>query len=74
MESGSVTLTARLSRSPFGPITSQEATMFDRLSPDQLQESVIVSNRTGSQEQATYVVNQDPSTTAQIAVDIVLDR
>ena len=74
MESRPVTLTARLSRSPFGPVTSQKATMFDRFSPDQLQESIITSNRTGSQEHATYVVNHDPSTTAQVAVDIALDR
>ena len=74
MESGPVTLTARLSRVPFGPITRQEAAMFDRLSPNQLQESITASNQTGSQEQATYVVNQDPSTTAQIAVDITFGR
>ena len=41
MESGPVTLTARLSRVPSGPITRQEAAMFDRLSPNQLQESII---------------------------------
>jgi hypothetical protein len=74
MESRPVTLTARLSRVPSGPITRQEAAMFDRLSPNQLQESINESNQTGSQERATYVVNQDPSTTAQIAVDITLDR
>ena len=74
MESGPVTLTARLSRSPFGPVTRQEATMFDRLSPNQLQESTTTSNQTGSQEQATYVVNHDPSSTAQIAVDIAISR
>jgi len=74
MESGPVTLTARLSRVPFGPITRQEAAMSDRLSPNQLQESFTASGPTGSQEHATYVVNQDPFTTAQIAVDITLDR
>jgi hypothetical protein len=74
MESRPVTLTARLSRVPSGPITKQEAAMFDRLSPNQLQESINESNQSGSQERATYVVNQDPSTTAQIAVDISLDR
>jgi len=74
MESGPVTLTARLSRSSFSPVTSQEAAMFDRLSPNQLQESIITGNQSGSQEQATYVVNHDPSTTAQIAVDIALGR
>lgn len=74
MESGPVTLTARVSRVPSGPITRQEAAMFDRLSPNQLQESITASNQTGSQEYATYVVNQDPSTTAQIAVDITLGR
>jgi hypothetical protein len=74
MESGPVTLTARLSRVPFGPSTRQEAAMSDRLSPNQLQESFTASGPTGSQEHATYVVNQDPSTTAQIAVDITLGR
>lgn len=74
LESGPVTLTARLSRSPFGPVTSQESTIFDRFSPNQLQESIITSNQTGSQEHATYVVNHDPSRTAQIAVDIALGR
>jgi hypothetical protein len=29
---------------------------------------------TAKDEQATYVVNQDPSPTAQIAVDIPIDR
>ena len=74
MESRPVTLTARLSRVPFCPITRQEAAMFDRLSPNQLQESITASNQTGSQEHSTYVINQDPSTTAQITVDITLDR
>ena len=74
MESGPITLTAHLSRVPPGPITKQETGTFDRLSPNQLQESITASNRTGSQERATYVVNQDPSATAQIAVDITLSR
>jgi len=74
MESGPVTLTARLSRAPFGPIIREEAAMFDRLSPNQLQESFTPSGAAGSQERATYVVNQDPSTTAQIAVDMTLGR
>jgi hypothetical protein len=74
MESGPVTLTAHLSRVPSGPITKQQAARFDRLSPNQLQESINASNQTGSQERATYVVNQDPSATAQIAVVIPLGR
>ena len=74
MESGPVTLTARLSRVPSEPITRQETAMFDRLSPNQLQESIMPRGTAGSQERATYVVNQDPATTAQIAVDMTLDR
>jgi hypothetical protein len=74
MESGPVTLTARLSRAPFGPITREEAAMFDRLSSNQLQESFTPSGAAGSQERATYVVNQDPSSTAQIAVDMTLGQ
>ena len=69
-----VTLTVRLSRVPFGPITRQEAAMFDRLSPNQFQESITPGGLTGSQEQATYVVNQDPASTAQISVEIPLSR
>lgn len=73
-DSGPLTLTVRLSLVPFGPITRQEAAMFDRLSPSQLQESITTSGPTGSQEQATYVVNQDPAPTAQISVEISLSR
>ena len=69
-----VTLTVRLSRVPFGPITRQEAAMFDRISPYQLQEPITAKGQTGSQEQATYIVNQDPASTAQISVEIPLSR
>jgi hypothetical protein len=74
MGSGSATLTARLSRVPSESITKQETGMVDRLSPNQVQESITANDPTGSQERATYVVNPDPSTTAQIAVDITLSR
>jgi hypothetical protein len=74
MESGPVTLTVSLSRVPPGPTTKHEAAMFDQLSPNQLQESITATNQTGSQERATYVVNQDPSSPAQVAVDITLGR
>jgi hypothetical protein len=70
-ESGGLRLTARLSRVPFGPIMRQESGMLDRPSTNQLQET-IPSN--GSQEQATYVVNQDPSPAAQLSVQIPLRR
>lgn len=66
---GPVTLTARLSRVPFGPITRQEAAMFDRVSPDQLQEAVTTDGPAGFHEQAVYIVTQDRSTT-QLSVDI----
>ena len=72
MESGPVTLTVRLSRVPPGPTTRHEGATFDRLSLNQLQESITASNQPGSKELATYVVKQDPSATAQIAVDITL--
>jgi hypothetical protein len=72
--SGPATLTVRLSRVPSESLTRQETGLFDRLSPNQLEESITASNRTGSQERATYVVNPDPSTTAQVAVDITLSR
>ena len=69
MENGSVTLTTRLSRAPSGPITRQEAAMFDRLSPNQLQESITANSQTGSQERATYVVNRD-SSLGQLSIEI----
>jgi hypothetical protein len=73
-ENKPVTLTVRLSRVPPEPTMKQEAGMFDRLTPNQLQESITANNRTGSQERATYVVNRDPSETAQLAVKIILGR
>ncbi|MDF0644949.1 MAG: hypothetical protein P0111_13045 [Nitrospira sp.] len=60
-----ITLAVRLSRVPFGPITKQEAAMFDRPSPDQLQESL-------PQEQATYVATPDLSPLAQLTTEIPL--
>jgi hypothetical protein len=48
--------------------------MYERLSPTQLQEIIAPSGIAGSQERATYVVNQNRSTTAQLAVDITLGR
>jgi hypothetical protein len=74
MENGHVTFTAHLSRVPFGPTTEHKAAMFDRLSPNQLLESITEIGQTGSHEQATYVVSQDPSTPAQIVVEIPLVR
>jgi hypothetical protein len=43
--------------------------MLGRVSPSQIQETT-----RGQQGQATYVVNQDPSVTAQIAVEVRADR
>jgi hypothetical protein len=71
-ESGPVTLIARLSRVPFGPITSQEATMLDLLPANQLQESTTPAGPHASQEQATYVVNTNSSPTVQLSVEILL--
>jgi hypothetical protein len=73
-KSGSYTLMVRLSRVPFGPITRQEASLFDRPSPTQLQEPITSSNQTGSQERATYVVNQNPCTGAHVTVEITFSR
>jgi hypothetical protein len=73
-ETGSYTLMVRLSRVPFGPITRQEASLFDRPSPTQLQEAITPNNQTGSQERATYAVNQNPSTGAYITVEITFSR
>jgi hypothetical protein len=71
-ESGTVIV--RLSRVPFGPISRQEATLLNRHSPNLLQESATTPHPTGSQELATYVISQDLSPTAEIAVDIIGNR
>lgn len=69
LPTGSESITIRLSRMPFGPVSRQEAVMLGRLSPNQIQETTI-----DQQERATYIVNQDPSVTAQIAVEVRADR
>ncbi len=71
---GPVTLIARLSRVPFGPISRQEAALLDRTAPNQIRESVTTTGPDESPEQATYVVSQDPSPTAEIVVDIMSSR
>ena len=48
--------------------------VLGRLSANQLTEAITPGSPTGSQEQATYVINQDSTPTAQIAVDVLLDR
>jgi hypothetical protein len=72
-EDGPITLTARLSRVPSGPITRQEASIYQRLSPTQLQEFITPSGAAGSQERATYVTSQNPLT-AQIAFELILGQ
>ncbi|ODT45269.1 MAG: hypothetical protein ABS70_03585 [Nitrospira sp. SCN 59-13] len=69
-ENGLITLIIRLSSKPFGPLTMQEVGMLDRFSSSLLIETVSPGTTTGTQEQATYVVSQDPSTSAQLAVEI----
>ena len=69
-ENGLVTLIIRLSSKPFGPLTMQEVGMLDRFSASLLIEAVSPGTTAGVQEQATYVVSQDPSTSAQLAVEI----
>lgn len=74
MENEPITLTARLSRVPPGPTMKHESAMYDRLSPNQLQELITPSGAAGLQERATYVVNQDSNATAQITVEMILGR
>ena len=69
-ESGSVTV--RLSRVPFGPVTRQEAALFDQSSPNLLEEAVTASTSTTRPEEATYVVNRNP-TAADLMVAIPFD-
>jgi hypothetical protein len=74
MESGPTTYTARLSQVPHEPTMKQEAAMYDRLSSNQLQERIAPSGTDGSQEHATYIVNQDSSATAHIIVEMLLGK
>ncbi len=69
-ENGLITVIIRLSSKPFGPLTMQEVGMLDRFSATLLIETVSPDTATGVQEQATYVVSHDPSTSAQLAVEI----
>ncbi len=69
-ENGLITLIVRLSPKPFGPLTMQEVGMLDRFSANLLIETTSPGMTTSAQEQATYVVSQDPSTSAQLAVEI----
>jgi hypothetical protein len=71
LPANSGTVIVRFSPVPFGPISRQEAALLNRRSPNLIQESVTTPHPAGSQERATYVVSQDPSSTSQIAVDIL---
>jgi hypothetical protein len=73
MKNKLVTLTAHLFRVQPKSITRQEGALYEQLSSNQLQEFITPSGSAGSQERATYVVNQDPFT-AQIAVEMILGR
>lgn len=73
-ENGLITLIIRLSPKPFGPLTMQEVGMLDRFSANLLTESVSLGGATGGQEQATYVVSQELSTSAQLAVEIPVSQ
>ena len=73
-ENGLITLIIRLSSKPFGPLTMQEVGMLDRFSANLIIETVSADMTTGVEEQATYVVSQDPSTSAQLAVEIPVVR
>ncbi|MCI1280183.1 MAG: hypothetical protein LKG23_14495 [Nitrospira sp.] len=73
-ENGLLDLIVRLSPKPFGPLTMQEVGMLDRFSANLLIESISPVDAGGAQEQATYVVSQDPSTNAQLAVEIPISQ
>ena len=73
-ENGLLDLIVRLSPKPFGPLTMQEVGMLDRFSANLLIESISPVDAGGAQEQATYVVSQDPSTSAQLAVEIPISQ
>ena len=72
-ESGLLSLIVRLSPKPFAPLTMQEVGMLDRFAANLLIESV-AADEIGAQEQATYVVSQDSSQTAQMTVEVPIRR
>ncbi|NOS81913.1 MAG: hypothetical protein E8D46_17080 [Nitrospira sp.] len=72
-ENGPITLTVHLARIPLGLFTKREIASRNRLSLNQLQESITPSGAEKSPERATYVINQD-SSLAQITIDLILDR
>lgn len=73
-EGGLLSLTVRLSLKPFAPLTMQEVGMLDRFSANLLVESISPSRPAGLDEEATYVMNNSSSPTAQLAVEIPLAR
>jgi hypothetical protein len=73
-ETEPMTLTIRLSRMPFGPITRQEAVLLGRLSSGQLTQTIAPGEPSGLPEHATYVVRQDSSPDAQVVATIRLGR
>ncbi len=64
------TLTVRLSRGPLQEVERQETGSAAQPSLDQLIESVTPTGTMISGEYATYIVNQNPSSSAKIVVDI----
>jgi hypothetical protein len=73
-ENGLLNLIIRLSPKPFAPLTMQEVGMLDRFAANLLIEPVGHGGGTGAQEEATYVVGQDPFQTAQMTVEIPVRR
>ena len=67
-----VTLTVRLSRTPFESGGQQRRTASARTSSDLLVESVSPGGPGGPQEQAVYAVSQDPSPAADLTLNIPL--
>ncbi|BCA56295.1 hypothetical protein W02_34350 [Nitrospira sp. KM1] len=63
-------ITIRLSLTPFGPMSRQEAVMLARPSTDQIQETSTSTGADGAIDHAVYVVTLDQSPNAQIAVEI----
>jgi hypothetical protein len=72
-EGGLLNLIIRLSPKPFAPLTMQEVGMLDRFAANLLIESAAPGGA-DAQEQATYVVSQDPSQTTQMTVEIPIRR
>ena len=74
LPTGTGMITIRVSPSPLSPITGEESVTLDRSVLRQIQETITTKFETGLEGQAHYVVNPDTNQSAQLVVEIPLNR